>query len=459
MTDAMERMKYRHCFSMCLTGALLLMALVPARAAMPGLWTDGEPMPSLAPMLEQTSPAVVNIATYTTYQVRNPLLEDPFFRRFFNIPNQQRRTRSAGSGVVVDAEAGYIVTNNHVVQRADEVVVTLSDGRILSATLVGADEQVDLAVLKVEPEDLTEIRFANSDEARVGDFVVAIGNPFSLSQTVTSGIISALGRSGLGIEGYEDFIQTDASINPGNSGGALVDLHGRLVGINTAIIAPSGGNVGIGFAIPANMVQAIMQELIDEGEVQRGYIGIAVQGMNAQLAEAFGVERTDGVVILDVEPNSPASEAGLRDGDIITRVNGKEVRKVSDYHSRTAVIFVGDEVEMALLRDGRKREVTLEIGDNSWEKMYGERVDRRLTGTFLQNFRSEDGSAGSGVVVTEVDDSSNAWRYGLRPGDVIVSANRQNVRNLADLREFSRGGDQLLLRVYRAGQFGYVAIR
>ncbi|TNF90119.1 MAG: trypsin-like serine protease, partial [Gammaproteobacteria bacterium] len=244
-----------------------------AQAAMPGVWTDGQPMPSLAPMLEQTSPAVVNIATYTTYQVRNPLLEDPFFRRFFNIPNQQRRTRSAGSGVVVDAEEGYIVTNNHVVQRADEIAITLSDGRNLSATLVGADEQVDLAVLKVEPDDLTEITFANSDEARVGDFVVAIGNPFSLSQTVTSGIISALGRSGLGIEGYEDFIQTDASINPGNSGGALVDLYGRLLGINTAIIAPSGGNVGIGFAIPSNMVRAIMRELIEKGEVQRGYIG------------------------------------------------------------------------------------------------------------------------------------------------------------------------------------------
>lgn len=455
----MEPMNSRQILRAHLVGALILMLAVPAGAAMPGVWTDGEPMPSLAPMLERTSPAVVNIATYTTYQVRNPLLEDPFFRRFFNIPNQQRRTRSAGSGVVVDAQAGYIVTNNHVVQRADEIMVTLADGRSLPATLVGADEQVDLAVLKVEPDDLTEIHFANSDEARVGDFVVAIGNPFSLSQTVTSGIISALGRSGLGIEGFEDFIQTDASINPGNSGGALVDLHGRLVGINTAIIAPGGGNVGIGFAIPSNMVQAIMQELIDEGAVQRGYVGIAVQGMNAQLAEAFGVERTDGVVILDVEPDSPASEAGLRDGDIITRVDGKEIRKVSDYHSRTAVIFVGEQVEMDVLRDGRKRHFTLEIGDNSWEKMHGERIDRRLSGTYLRNFRSEDGSAGSGVVVTEVDDGSNAWRYGLRPGDVIVSANRQNVRNLAELREFARGGDQLLLRVYRSGQFGYVAIR
>lgn len=432
----------------------------PARAALPGVLADGEPLPSLAPMLEQTSPAVVNIATYTTYQVRNPLLEDPFFRRFFNIPNQQRRTRSAGSGVIVDADEGYIVTNNHVVQRADEIAVSLSDGRSLSATLVGTDEQVDLAVLKVAPEDLVEIRFADSDKARVGDFVVAIGNPFSLSQTVTSGIISALGRSGLGIEGYEDFIQTDASINPGNSGGALVDLRGRLLGINTAIIAPSGGNVGIGFAIPANMVRAIMAELIENGSVQRGYIGIAVQGLNAQLAEAFGVDRKDGVVVLDVEPNSPASEAGLREGDIITRVSGKDIRRVSDYHSKTAVIFVGDEVDLEILRDGRDREVTLEIGDSSWEKMSGERVDGRLAGTSLQNFRSEEGSAGSGVVVTKVEASSAAWRHGLRPGDVIVSANRQTVRNLGELREHARGGaEQLLLRLYRAGQFGYVALR
>lgn len=439
--------------------ALALMMALPVGAALPGLLADGEPMPSLAPMLEKTSPAVVNIATYTTYEVRNPLLEDPFFRRFFNIPSQQRRTRSAGSGVVVDADKGYIVTNNHVVQRADEIVVTLSDGRSLSATLVGTDEQVDLAVLKVEPEDLVEISFADSDAARVGDFVVAIGNPFSLSQTVTSGIISALGRSGLGIEGYEDFIQTDASINPGNSGGALVDLRGALVGINTAIIAPSGGNVGIGFAIPANMVRAIMDELIENGSVQRGYIGMAVQGLNAQLAEAFGVDRKDGVVVLDVEPDSPASKAGLQEGDIITRVDGKDIRRVSDYHSKTAVIFVGDEVALEILRDGRDREVTLEIGDSSWEKMRGDRVDRRLAGTFLQNFRSEENSAGSGVVVTEVDGKSNAWRYGLRPGDVIVSANRQSIRNLSELREYARGGDQLLLRVYRAGQFGYVSLR
>src|SRR5678816_30049 len=235
---------------------VLLMALLIARDAVAALPASAD-LPSLAPMLEQITPSVVNIATYTTVQVRNPLMDDPFFRRFFNIPEQQqryRRTKAAGSGVIVDARQGYIVTNNHVIDRADEITVTLSDGRALPAKLIGTDPQVDLAVLKVDSNKLAQIAFADSSRLRVGDYVVAIGNPFGLDQTVTSGIVSALGRSGLGIEGYEDFIQTDASINPGNSGGALVNLRGELIGINTAILAPAGGNVGIGFAIPSNMV-------------------------------------------------------------------------------------------------------------------------------------------------------------------------------------------------------------
>jgi serine protease Do/serine protease DegQ len=414
-------------------------------------------------MLDRTTPSVVNIATYTTVQVRNPLLEDPFFRRFFNVPDQRRyrRTQSAGSGVVVDAREGYIVTNNHVVARADEVTVTLSDGRSLTAELVGTDPQVDLAVLKVAPEDLSEIDFADSGNLRVGDFVVAIGNPFGLNQTVTSGIVSALGRSGLGIEGYEDFIQTDASINPGNSGGALVDLSGRLVGINTAILAPTGGNVGIGFAIPGNMVQAIMAQLIEHGEVRRGYLGLAVQALNVELAEAFGLDRHEGVVVVEVEPETAGAKAGIESGDIITQVDDRRICRLTDFYGQAAVIFTGQRVPMELLRDGRSRRVTLDVQDDHLEKVTGERIDRRLTATELQNFRNQDDTGlGAGVLVTDVAQDSRAWQYGLRPGDVVVAANRRAIRDLADLREAADlNSTQLLLRVYRSGQFGYVAIR
>lgn len=442
---------------------VLTLAVDRADAALPARLADGEAVPSLAPMLERTTPAVVNIATYTTVEVRNPLLEDPFFRRFFDVPDRRRyrRTQSAGSGVVVDAGRGYIVTNNHVVARADEITVTLSDGRSLDAELVGTDPQVDLAVLKVDPEDLIQIGFADSGTLRVGDFVVAIGNPFGLNQTVTSGIVSALGRSGLGIEGYEDFIQTDASINPGNSGGALVDLAGNLVGINTAILAPSGTNVGIGFAIPANMVKKIMAQLIQHGEVRRGYLGLAVQPINVELAEAFGLDRQEGVVVVEVEPDSAAAQAGITTGDVILRVNDRRIRRVTDYHSQTAVIFVDSAVEMEVLRDGRTRKVTLDVREDHLEKVEGDRIDARLAGTRLQNFRNQDDSGlGAGVLVTEVDEESRAWHYGLRPGDVVVAANRQAIRDLADFRDTAQfGASQLLLRVYRSGRFGYVAIR
>jgi Do/DeqQ family serine protease len=444
---------------------LLVLTIIAMHAsgALPARMADGAEMPSLAPMLERTTPAVVNIATYTTVQMRNPLLEDPFFRRFFDVPQQRRfrRTQSAGSGVVVDAANGFIVTNNHVVARADEITVTLSDGRALDAELVGTDPQVDLAVLKVQPEDLSEIAFGDSGELRVGDFVVAIGNPFGLNQTVTSGIVSALGRSGLGIEGYEDFIQTDASINPGNSGGALVDLAGKLIGINTAILAPSGGNVGIGFAIPANMVRAVMDQLITHGEVQRGYLGLAVQALNVELAEAFGLERRDGVVVVEVEPGSAADEAGLVTGDVVLQVDDRPIRRITDFHSQAAVIFIGAEVEMQVLRDGRTRQVTLDVRDDHLEKVAGERVDPRLGGTELQNFHNQgETGLGAGVLVTRVGEDSKAWLYGLRPGDVIVAVDRQAIRDLEDFRGASQlSGRQLLLRVYRSGQFGYVTIR
>ena len=443
----------------------LLLPLV-GHAALPfGISDDGK-LPSLADMLDGVNPAVVNIATFTTVNSRNPLLDDPFFRRFFDVPRgrttpRSRRTRAAGSGVIVDADNGYIVTNNHVVGRADEISVTLADGRTLQAKLIGRDEQVDLAVLQVEPDELVEIDLANSADLRVGDFVVAIGNPFSLSQTVTSGIVSALGRSGLGIEGYEDFIQTDAPINPGNSGGALVDLRGDLVGINTAILAPSGGSAGIGFAIPSNMVRAIMDEIIEHGEVRRGLLGVSVQALNPELARAFGVDRRDGVVVVEVEPDSPAAQAGLQSGDIITQVGQRKIRRISDFHSQAAVMFIGDKVDVELIRDGDDRSVALQIEEFTQQNAQGRLIDQRLAGVDLENFWNPDEPGmSSGVLITTVEPRSKPFTYGLRAGDVIVGANRRTVRDISELRDaLLLDQRNIVMRIYRNGSFGDVVIR
>jgi serine protease Do/serine protease DegQ len=465
-------------FGLCFSGAVLgqnalqdyQMMPVAFPQAVPSTDPDGspQPLPSLANMLERVNPAVVNIATRSVVRERNRLLEDPFFRRFFNVPKSRqryRRTQSAGSGVVVDASAGYIVTNAHVVKNADEISIGVSDGRTLEATLIGMDPEVDLALLQVPAEDLTEIDYADSARLRVGDFVVAIGNPFGLNQTVTSGIISALGRSGLGIEGYEDFIQTDASINPGNSGGALVDLNGRLVGINTAIFAPSGGNIGIGFAIPANMVSAVAAQLIKKGEINRGFVGAIVQPLNRELAKAFGVISGEGVpqgvVVVDVQGGSSAEQAGLEPGDVIVQMGGNAIVSVADFSAQAAVMFIGDEVEVRYVRQGEKRQTTLRIIADQQQAIAGKSLAPWLRGVQLQNLR-EDGEVmpSAGVVATEVDARSPAYGFGLRPGDVIVAANRIVVEDIAGLREaVRRDARQLLLRIFRNGRFYYVVIR
>ncbi|MDX1518977.1 MAG: Do family serine endopeptidase, partial [Gammaproteobacteria bacterium] len=304
--------------------SIFMMMPAVARAALP-LEIDNQKLPSLAPMLEEVTPAVVNIATEGKIRLQtNPLFSDPFFQRFFNFPNMpaERKTQSLGSGVIVDAKRGLILTNNHVIANAHQITVTLRDGRQLDAELVGTDPETDVAVIKVPPKNLTDIKAMDSDTIRVGDFVVAIGNPFGLGQTVTSGIISALSRSGLGIEGYEDFIQTDASINPGNSGGALVNLRGELVGINTAIFSQSGGNIGIGFAIPANLALNIMEQLLETGKVERGFLGVQAQDLSPELAEAFGLDKQHGAVINRVLEGSPAEKAGFKAGDVVIKVDG-----------------------------------------------------------------------------------------------------------------------------------------
>ena len=438
---------------------------LPAAGALPTELPDGEAMPSLAPMLERTTPGVVNIATYASVRIRNPLLDDPFFRRFFSVPEDRRRYRreqSAGSGVIVDAENGYIVTNHHVVDRADEIVVGLTDGRNLPARLVGVDPQVDLAVLQVEGEDLTALEFADSGALRVGDFVVAVGNPFGLDQTVTSGIVSALGRSGLGIEGYEDFIQTDASINPGNSGGALVDLSGRLVGINTAIVSPTryGGSVGLGFAIPSNMVADIMRQLVAHGEVRRGRIGLTVQALDAELAAALGGEAAEGVVVVEVEPGSAADAAGVEPGDIVTAMDGRAVRRVSDFHGQSAVVMAGDTVALQVARDGAELTFELDVDDGRMVSVPGARVDPRLAGSVLSDFREDDDPrGGAGVLVAEAEPASAAWRFGLRGGDIIIAANRGRTRGVSELWQRIRYARLVRLRIYRAGQYGNIDLR
>lgn len=457
------------CTLATLTLAASTLLAPAARGALPAQMPDGT-VPTLAPVMERVTPAVVNIATATTVAVRNPLFDDPFFRRFFDTPLNQRRyrrTRSAGSGVIVDAQAGYIVTNDHVIGNADEIAVTLADGRTVAAERIGADAQVDLALLRIvdgalELDDetlpdapLAEVEFADSSALRVGDFVVAIGNPFGLGQTVTSGIVSAVGRMGLGVEGYEDFIQTDASINPGNSGGALVDLHGRLVGINTAIIAPSGGNVGIGFAIPSTMVRAIVDELVDHGEVRRGNLGLTVQEMNIELARAFGTRERRGVVVTAVEEDSPGDAAGLQVGDVIVHMGGREIDSMVDYRARASIVMVGDDAEVIYVRDGRRRETTLEVLGDQFEKVEGRRLHPGLSGTRLQNHRDDDDpDVAAGVVVLDVIGRSAAARVGLRPGDIIVAANGRPARNLSELTAGIKANPRrTVLRFWRAGVF------
>ena len=348
--------------------AALLAGLLsgPAFATALPAEVEGQPLPTLAPMLERVTPAVVQIATEARVPVAtNPLLEDPFFRRFFGAPEQQPRERRAqglGSGVIIDPKQGYILTNNHVVAQADQITVSLKDGRHFTAKLVGADPDADIAVLKVEAPNLATIPIGDSEGLRVGDFVVAIGNPFGLTQTVTSGIVSALGRSGLGIESYEDFIQTDASINPGNSGGALVNLRGELVGINTAILGPSGGNIGIGFAIPINMAREIMAQIVEYGEVRRGRLGVTVQDLTPDLAQAFDISAGQrGAVIAQVEPGSPADKAGLKAGDVVTSVNGKPVKSSADMRNAVGLQRIGAKVEFEVVRGGKTRTLVATI--------------------------------------------------------------------------------------------------
>ncbi len=344
---------------------VVLLALLLSACAMPFGTMPAQMVPSLAPMIQRVAPAVVNIASEGRVPLRrNPLLSDPFFRRFFGLPEgqQEGRTESLGSGVIINAAKGYIVTNQHVVAQADDISVTLQDGRRFKAVLVGSDPETDIAVIRIPAHNLTELRLANSDHLRVGDFVVAIGNPYGLGQSVTAGIVSALGRSGLGIEGYEDFIQTDASINPGSSGGALVNLKGELVGINTAILAPNGGSVGINFAIPSNMVRHLVDQLIRYGKLDRGQLGVVVTTLEPEQAKRLKAPVTHGALISRVEPDSAAAAAGLRSNDIITAVNGQSIRDASALRNAIGLLRVGQNVKLSIIRGGQPLRIDARIG-------------------------------------------------------------------------------------------------
>jgi serine protease Do/serine protease DegQ len=415
-------------------------------------------------MVKRVSPAVVNIATRGTIKEkpgqRNPLLDDPFFRRFFDVPPdlkpRERQFQSAGSGVIVDAKNGYIITNHHVVENASEITVTLLDNRSFSAKVVGSDEGADIAVLQAKQPNLVAMALGDSSKLEVGDYVVAIGNPFGLQHTVTAGIVSALGRTGINPDGYEDFIQTDASINPGNSGGALVNLRGELVGINSAILSGSGGNIGIGFAIPVNMAKGVMEQLIKYGQVKRGVLGVNIYDVTPDVAKEFGLPAdASGALVAGVSQGSAAEHAGVKTGDIIVSINGTPMKNAAELKNSIGMLRVGDQVEIGLLRDGKSLKVTALVSERS-ETDVANAVDihRGLEGADLA-----DAPDGAGVLVRAVQDGSPAAQAGLRANDLVVAVGRTPVATLKVFREAAKGASLLLLNVKRGSAVVLIPIR
>ncbi len=436
---------------------------VNALAQLP-IKVGNQEVPSLAPLVSQTSPAVVNIATQGTVKSsRNPLMEDPFFRRFFGVPQQrERQVRSAGSGVIVDADKGFVLTNHHVIEHADQIEVALDDGRSLKATVVGSDPGTDIAVLLLEEShDLVDMPLGDSEELQVGDFVVAIGNPFGLQHTVTSGIVSALGRHGINRDGYEDFIQTDASINPGNSGGALINLKGELVGIPSSIFSRSGGNIGIGFAIPVNIAKLIMAQIIEFGEVRRGLLGVSISDFNAETAEAIGIEATQGALVQEIVAGSAAENAGVEVGDVIVSVDGTPIKGAADLRTNIGLKRSGETVKLVLIRNGTRETVTATLGElETSPVMAAGELHPGLAGAQFSNYDGEaDNYSGRGVVVDSVDAGSPAARSGLRPRDIVTSLNNQRVNTIKELREVAKGQNLLLLRIRRGNRALLLQIR
>jgi serine protease Do len=413
---------------------------------------------SLAPMLKEVMPAIVNVKAQAKASDYNLLRELQRQR-----DNEEGRKNSppipgamisVASGVIIDAKQGYIVTNAHVINKLPNITITLSDGRHFSAKVIGMDKPSDIALLQIKADHLTEIELADSNHVKVGDFVAAIGSPYGLNQTVTAGIVSAMGRSTLGIENYENFIQTDAPINPGNSGGALLNMQGKLIGINTAILAPNQGSIGIGFAIPSNMMKSVVVQLVQYGDVKRGVLGIGVQDITPDLADAFHLKVSNGAVVTQVLPDSPAQTAGIRVGDIITSVNGSAVKNASDVINTIGFLRVNTKTQMALLRQDKPITVTVTLTDSQKRDEAIEERDPFLYGVGLKNFSQYSPIHGDvkGVLVLSVEEDSNAWHADLRPGDVITSANQQPITSVAQLKAASAKSDKTLLINILRGQ-------
>jgi serine protease DegQ len=441
-----------------LIGLAMVAILAPASSARVPL-IDARGVLSMAPILEKPTSAVVSISVVTRVPgADNPLLRDPFFRRYFGLPDTDlgRQAMSAGSGVIIDARKGHVVTNHHVIRNAERILVAVKDGRQLRAELIGSDAATDIALLKIEARDLSAIELADSDQLKVGDLVLAIGNPFGLGQTVTSGIVSALGRSGLSAENYEDFIQTDAPINPGNSGGALVNSTGELVGINTAIIAPGGGNIGIGFAVPVNMVKAIIRQLEQFQEVRRGRIGVSVQSITPDIAAALSLSATHGALVGEVERGSAAERAGIKAGDAILEIDGQTVRNASELRTRIGLRESGSTVTVTYFREGRQRTVSLSI-DPPKQTEAGDIV-RQLTGARLTNVPLPSRNRVEGVYVADVEAGSPAVRLGLRAGDVIVAVNQKPVHSVAELEAAARAAASILALSIQRGDAQLVVV-
>ncbi len=445
-------------------GLSVLSAPMAAHATLPTA-VNGQALPSLAPMLEKVRPAVVSIAIEGKTQASASRRAVPEEFEFFFGPDMfrdggsPRQFKGEGSGVIIDAKKGYVVTNNHVIDNADKITVKLEDGREFKAKLVGADPMSDVALIQLEnPKDLTEIKIADSDKLRVGDFTVAIGNPFGLGQTVTSGIVSALGRSTGDIdEGYESYIQTDAAVNRGNSGGPLINLNGELIGINTAIISPSGGNAGIAFAIPSNMANNLVQQIIEFGEVKRGLLGIKGGELNADLAKAFDVNAQQGAFISEVMPESAAAKAGLKAGDVITALNGQKIRSFAELRAKVATTGAGKEIELTYLRDGKESNVKVTLQSDEQTKTSAKSLLPTLSGAEFANYNDK---GVKGVEIVKVEKGSMAESRGFRKGDVIVGVNRQVIENLGELRKIlDSKPSAVALNILRDGSNFYVIIQ